>query len=119
MHLKKSNYKDINKTENIFLIKKFQKKQNKEANNNLIKSTVIKLKTVNKNLVITMSFYKVQIDQYITKISKIITDLKLNYLKMITEKLKTKIHNNIYEKYQNHNYLICKIKILILKVEIV
>ena len=42
MHLKKSNYKDINKTENIFLIKKFQKKQNKEANNNLIKSTVIK-----------------------------------------------------------------------------
>jgi len=36
---------------------------------------------------------------------------------MITEKLKTKIHNNIYEKYQNHNYLICKIKILILKAE--
>ncbi len=36
MYLEKIKTQKTNKTENTFLIKKFQKKQNTEANNNLI-----------------------------------------------------------------------------------
>jgi hypothetical protein len=51
----------INLELKYIIIKLVKEKQifNSEAKNNLIKSTVIKLKTVNKNLVIIMSFYKV------------------------------------------------------------